>query len=107
MYGTHITAKMKNVPAWLQPRSTGVSWPMRYVPIQSAKPAIDMARPRTLFGYISERSTNTMAEIEIAQQNTYARKNVSMNPLPRPICEPHAKYVPIARRQRIMPLTPQ
>ena len=31
---------------------------------------IDIARPRTLLGYISERSTNTTAQIEIAVQNT-------------------------------------
>ena len=48
-----------------------------------------------------------MAEIDIAQQNTYARKKVSMNPLPRPRAAPHAKYVPIATRHMIMPLTPQ
>ena len=91
MYGTQHAAKMKNVPAWLQPRSTGVSCPIRYVPIQSANPAIDIARQRTLFGYISERSTNTIAEIELAQQNTYARKNVSMKALPSPRAGPHAK----------------
>ena len=34
---------------------------------------------------------NTTAQIEIAVQNTYARKNVSMNPFPSPICEPQAK----------------
>ena len=80
---------------------------MRYVPIQRANPAIDIARPRTLFGYISERSTNTTAQIEIAVQNTYARKNVSMKTFPSPSAGPHAKYTPIARRQRIMPETPQ
>ena len=76
---------MKNVPAWLHPRRIGVSWPIRYVPIQRAKPAMDIARPRTLLGYISDKSTKTIAEIEIAQQKTYARKNVSMNPLPTPL----------------------
>ena len=106
-YGTHIIAKMKNVPAGLHAISAGVSCPMRYVPIQSAKPAMDIARPRTLFGYISERSTNTTAQIEIAVQNTYARKNVSMNVLPSPSDGPHAKYVPMAMRQMIIPLTPQ
>ena len=48
----------------------GVSCPIRYVPIHKANPAMDMASPRTLVGYISERSTNTTAQMETAQQNT-------------------------------------
>ena len=38
--------------------------------IHKAKPAMDMASPRTRVGYISERSTNTTAHIDTAQQNT-------------------------------------
>jgi hypothetical protein len=45
-----------------------VSCPMRYVPIHSDNPAIDMAAPLTFTGYISERRTKITAQIEIAQQ---------------------------------------
>ena len=52
-------ANRKNVPAGVRFWSIhGVSCPIRYVPIHKANPAMDMASPRTLVGYISERSTN-------------------------------------------------
>lgn len=71
MYGTHITAKSTNVPAGDSVDSIhGVSCPMRYVPIHSASPAMLMASPRTLLGYISESSTNTTALMLMAQQKT-------------------------------------
>lgn len=75
-----MNANRKNVPAGVSLSSIqGVSWPMRYVPIQRAKPAMDIARPRTRFGYISLNRTNTTALIDIAVQKTYSKKKVSMN----------------------------
>jgi hypothetical protein len=66
-----MRANRKNVPAGVRFWSIqGVNCPIRYVPIHRANPAIDMASPRTLVGYISERSTNTTAQIDTAQQNT-------------------------------------
>ena len=65
---------------------------------------MDMARPRTLLGYISLRSTNTTALMEMAVQNTYSRKNVSMNQVGRLV--EGRKYRPIIRRQKIIPPTP-
>ena len=71
IYGTHMRANRKNVPAGVRFWSIqGVNCPIRYVPIHRANLAIDMASPRTLVGYISERSTNTTAQIDTAQQNT-------------------------------------
>ena len=71
IYGTHMTANRKNVPAGVRFWSIqGVNCPIRYVPIHRANPAMDIASPRTLVGYISERSTNTTAQMETAQQNT-------------------------------------
>ena len=66
-----MRANRKNVPAGVRFWSIqGVNCPIRYVPIHRANPAIDMASQRTLVGYISERSTNTTAQIDTAQQNT-------------------------------------
>ena len=66
----HITANNKNVPDGDRVLSNqGVNWPIRYVPIQRERPAIDMAAPRTFTGYISESSTKITAQIEIAQEN--------------------------------------
>ena len=69
IYGTHIAAKSRNVPAGvISESSTGVSCPMRNVPIHRAKPATDMASPRTFMGYISLSITHTTAQMEPAQQ---------------------------------------
>ncbi len=69
IYGTHMAAKSRNVPAGVSSASShGVSCPIRYVPIHSENPAIDMARPRTLVGYISESSTQMTAHMDIAQE---------------------------------------
>ena len=65
----HIPAKISKVPAGvIVCNIQGVNCPIRYVPIQSEKPAKDIARPRTLIGYISERSTQMIAHIDMAQQ---------------------------------------
>ena len=69
MYGTHITAKKKNVPAGVsEDNITGVSCPIRNVPIQSDNPAIDIAAPLTLTGYISDRRTKITAQIDMAHE---------------------------------------
>lgn len=66
-----MIANRRNVPAGVRFWSIqGVNCPIKYVPIHKAKPAMDIASPRTLVGYISERSTNTTAHIDTAQQNT-------------------------------------
>ena len=79
-----MNAKRKKVPAGVRLLSIhGVSWPIRYVPTHRANPAIDIARPRTRLGYISPSSTNITALIEMAVQNTYSKKKVSMNQVGR------------------------
>lgn len=62
--------KVEKRQEWLDCAIQGVNCPIKYVPIQRENPAIDIAKPRTLVGYISERSTNTTAQIDTAQQNT-------------------------------------
>jgi hypothetical protein len=59
-------------------KNHGVNWPTKYVPIQSENPAIDMAKPRILVGYISDNKTKITAEIEIAVKKIYARKRINM-----------------------------
>ena len=45
--------------------------------------------------------------MEMAQQNTYARKKLSRKPFPRERASPQAKYMPMQSRQTIIPDTPQ
>lgn len=66
-----MRANRKKVPdGCMFSKSHGVSCPMRYVPTHKEKPAIDIAMPLTLVGYISESRTNMTAEMDMAQQKT-------------------------------------
>jgi len=67
MYGIHISANRKKVPAGVAfSSSQGVSCPIRNVPTHNENPATDIANPLTLVGYISERNTNITALMEPA-----------------------------------------
>lgn len=62
-----MAANNKKVPPGVNVSSIqGVSWPIKYVPIHKDRVAIDIASPRILVGYISERKTNITALMEIA-----------------------------------------
>ena len=87
-----MKAKRKNVPAGVAfSKSQGVSWPMRYVPTHKEKPAIDIANPLTLMGYISERNTKITALIDPAVKNMYARKQANKKMLVKPNASPFKK----------------
>ena len=92
IYGIHIAANKKKVPAEVRFSSNqGVSCPIRYVPTQRDNPATDIAKPRILVGYISDKNTNITALIEAAVKNMYARKNIKRKMLDIPHASPFMK----------------
>ena len=69
MAGEHSAANSQNVPAGDSVSSShGTVCPTSAVPPHNAKVAMDMARPRTRVGYISESNTQMTGPNDAAKQ---------------------------------------
>ena len=83
---------MQKVPAGVNiANNHGVSCPIRKVPIQRDRPAMLIANPRALVGYISDKNTKITALMDPAQKKMYKRKEARRNSLGNPICCPLKK----------------